>query len=157
MKYCKRCLYPENHPLNITFDKQGVCSGCRVHEEKDILDWQERKEKLSRIFTEFRSTSRNIHDCIIPVSGGRDSYFIVHLVTNIFKMHPLLVNYNKHYNTKMGIRNLAYLRTLFGCDIINLTVSPERVKRITRESLRKRASMYWQCLAGATVSLCKQL
>jgi len=151
MRYCKRCLYPKNHPLNITFDEQGVCSGCRVHEEKDILDWQERKEKLSRIFAEFRSTSRNIHDCIVPVSGGRDSYFIVHLVKNIFKMHPLLVNYNKHYNTKMGIRNLAYLKTLFGCDIINLTVSPERVKRITRESLRKRASMYWQCLAGATV------
>jgi N-acetyl sugar amidotransferase len=73
------------------------------------------------------------------------------VVKNIFKMHPLLVNYNKQYNTKMGIRNLAYLRTLFGCDIINLTVSPERVKRITIESLKKKASMYWQCLAGTTV------
>lgn len=151
MRYCKRCLYPENHPLNITFDEQGLCSGCRVHEEKDILDWQERKEKLGKIFDEFRSTSRNIHDCIIPISGARDSYFIVHVVKNIFKMHPLLVNYNKQYNTKMGIRNLAYLRTLFGCDIINLTVSPERVKRITIESLKKKASMYWQCLAGTTV------
>ena len=151
MRYCKRCLYPENHPLNITFDEQGVCSGCRIHEEKDILDWQERKEKLGKIFDEFRSTSRNIHDCIIPVTGARDSYFIVHIVKNIFKMHPLLVSYNKQYNTKMGIRNLAYLRTLFGCDIINLTVSPERVKRITRESLKKRGSMYWHCLAGTTV------
>ena len=42
MRYCKRCLYPENHPLNIEFDDEGVCSGCRVHEEKDILDWSER-------------------------------------------------------------------------------------------------------------------
>lgn len=151
MKYCKRCLYPSNHPLNITFDEHGVCSGCRVHEEKDVLNWEERKEKLEKIFAEFRTTTRHIHDCIIPVSGARDSYFIVHMVKNIFKMHPLLVTYNKQYNTKMGIRNLSYLRTLLGCDITSLTVSPERVKRITRESLKQRGSMYWHCLAGTTV------
>lgn len=151
MRYCKRCLYPENHPLNITFDEEGVCSGCRVHEEKDSLDWQERKGKLEKIFEEFRVKTRNIHDCIIPVSGGRDSYFIVHMVKNIFKMHPMLVNYNQHYNTRMGIRNLAYLKTLLGCDSITSTVSPERVKRITRESIRKRGSMYWHCLAGKMV------
>lgn len=151
MNYCKRCFYPENHPLNITFDERGVCSGCRVHEEKDILDWGVRKQKLAKILDEFRTRTRHIHDCIIPVSGGRDSYFIVHVVKNIFKMRPLLVSYNKQYNTKMGIRNLDYLKTLFGCDIITCTVSPERVKRITRESIRKRASMYWHCLAGTTV------
>jgi N-acetyl sugar amidotransferase len=151
MKYCKRCLYPSNHPLNITFDEYGVCSGCRVHEEKDIFDWEERREKLRKIFDEFRARSRTIHDCIVPVSGARDSYFIVHIVKNVFKMHPLLVTYNKHYNTKMGIRNLAYLKTLFGCDNMTMTVSPERVKRITRESLKKRGSMYWHCLAGQTV------
>ncbi len=66
-------------------------------------------------------------------------------------MRPLLVTYNKHYNTRMGIRNLAYLRTLFGCDLMTMTVSPERVKRITRESLRRRGSIYWHCLAGQTV------
>jgi N-acetyl sugar amidotransferase len=140
-----------NHPLNITFDEDGVCSGCRVHEEKDILDWDERREKLGRIFDSFRSRTRNIHDCIIPVSGARDSYFIVHIVKNVFKMHPLLVTYNKQYNTKIGIRNLGYLRTLFGCDLITSTVSPEMVKTITKETLRLRGSMYWHCLAGSTV------
>lgn len=151
MRYCKRCLYPENHPLNLTFDEHGVCSGCRVHEEKDVLDWKDREQKLGKILEQFRTKTRNIHDCIVPVSGGRDSYFILHVVKNVFKMHPLIVNYNKQYNTKMGIRNLAYLRTLFGCDIINSTVSPERVKRITKESLKKCGSMYWHCLAGTTV------
>lgn len=151
MRYCTRCLYPENHPLHLTFDEHGVCSGCRVHEEKDILDWDERGERLGRLLEGFRSHGRSIHDCIIPVSGARDSYFIVHVVKNIFKMHPLLVTYNKHYNTQMGIRNLAYLRTLFGCDIMTMTVSPERVKRITRESLRQKGSIYWHCLAGQTV------
>ncbi len=151
MKYCKRCLYPENHPLNLTFDDEGICSGCRVHEEKDELDWSERLEKLKLILDGYKRKSGSIHDCIIPVSGARDSYFIVHVVKNIFKMNPLLVNYNKHYNTKVGIRNLAYLRTLFGCDIVTQTVSPERIKRITRASLKKMGSMYWHCLAGSTV------
>ena len=49
MKFCKRCLYPENHPLNIIFDENSICSGCRIHEEKDILDWDVRDQKLKKI------------------------------------------------------------------------------------------------------------
>lgn len=151
MRYCKRCLYPENHPLNITFDAEGVCSGCRVHEEKDVLDWNARGRLLKGMFEGYRSRSGKSYDCIVPVSGARDSYFIVHTVKNVYGMNPLLVAYNKHYNTKMGIRNLAYLRTLFGCDLIMQTVSPGSVKKITRSTLRKMGSMYWHCLAGETV------
>lgn len=148
MKYCKRCLYPENHPLNLTFDKEGVCSGCRVHEEKDILDWKERGEKLEKLLKSYRSHN---YDCIIPVNGARDSYFILHTIKNVYKMHPLLVTYNKHYNTEIGIRNLAYLRTLMGCDIVTQTISPALVKKITRATLKKMGSMYWHCIAGQTV------
>ena len=148
--YCTRCLYPANHPLYITFDEQGVCSGCRVHEEKDRRDWRERLRSLQQLAREYRARSRSVHDCIVPVSGARDSYFVVHVVKHVLGLHPLLVSYNKHYNTQVGIRNLAYLRTLLGCDIMMMTVSPERVKRITRETLRLRGSMYWHCLAGET-------
>ena len=151
MNYCVRCLYPANHPLGLTFDVHGVCSGCRVHEEKDALDWAERLERLRKLVEPFRCRTRTIHDCIVPVSGARDSYFIVHVVKNILGLNPLLVTYNKHYNTDLGIRNLAYLQTLFGCDILKLTVSPDRVKRVTRESLRRLGSLYWHCLAGQTV------
>lgn len=151
MKYCSRCLYPENHPLNITFDEKGICSGCRVHEEKDSLNWEERGKILEKILNNFKNKSGRNYDCIIPVSGARDSYFIVHTLKNIYKMHPLLVNYNNHYNTKLGIRNLAYLKTLFGCDLVTSTVSPQSVKKITRMTLKKNASMYWHCLAGQTV------
>lgn len=151
MRYCKRCLYPENHPLNIVFDDEGICSGCRVHEEKDTLDWQPRGEKLKKILDKYRNRSGNNYDCIIPVSGARDSYFIVHTIKNVYGMNPLLVTYNKHYNTAVGIRNLANLRILFDCDIMTLTVNPETVKKITRASIRKMGSIYWHCLAGQTV------
>lgn len=151
MKYCKRCLYPENHPLGIVLDSEGVCSGCRVHEEKDELDWGPRLERLKGICDNYRSRSRMIHDCIVPVSGARDSFFIVHIVKNVLGMHPLLVGYNKQYNTELGIRNLAYLRVKSGSDFMQLTVSPERVRRITKETLKRLGSMYWHCLAGQTV------
>ena len=151
MRFCTRCLYPEIHPLNITFDEEGVCSGCRIHEEKDILDWKERAEKLRKILNGYRNRSGNNYDCIIPVSGARDSYFIVNKIKNEYGMNPLLVTYNKHYNTDIGIRNLAYLRILFDCDIMTLTVDPARVKNITRTTMRKIGSIYWHCLAGQTV------
>lgn len=151
MRYCNRCLYPENHPLNITFDEEGICSGCRIHEEKDILDWKERFQKLKTILEGYKNKSGNNYDCIIPVSGARDSYFIVHTIKNELGMNPLLVTYNKHYNTNLGIHNLANLRIKFNCDIMTLTVNPEKVKKITRATLRKLGSIYWHCIAGQTV------
>jgi N-acetyl sugar amidotransferase len=151
MQVCTCCLYTSVHPLNLTFDDEGVCSGCRVHEEKDQLDWNDRASKLAGILENYRSRSSKNYDCIIPVSGGRDSFFIVHTIKNIFGMNPLLVTYNKQYNTAVGVRNLANLRIRFDCDIMTLTVNPETVKNITRSTLRRFGSMYWHCLAGQTV------
>jgi N-acetyl sugar amidotransferase len=151
MIYCKRCLYPANHPLNLIFNSEGICSGCMVHEEKDVINWQERSTKLTAIFESYRNKSGNNYDCIIPVSGARDSYFIVHMIKNVYKMNPLLVTYNKQYNTDVGVRNLANLRIQFDCDIMTLTVNPETVKKITRATMRKMGSIYWHCLAGQTV------
>lgn len=151
MRYCLRCLYPANHPLGITFDADGICSGCRIHEEKYTLDWAERHERLRRIFEKYRSKSGESYDCIVPVSGARDSYFIVHTVKNDFGMNPLLVGYNRHYNTQRGIRNLAYLRTNFDCDFVQQVISPATVKRISRETLHRIGSLHWHALAGQTV------
>jgi N-acetyl sugar amidotransferase len=133
------------------FNEDGVCSGCVVHEEKDLLDWGERLTKLKSILNSYKNTSKNNYDCIIPVSGARDSFFIVHTVKNVLGMNPLLVTYNKHYNTDIGVRNLAKLRIQFDCDIMTLTVNPESVKKITRASIRKMGSIYWHCIAGQTV------
>jgi N-acetyl sugar amidotransferase len=149
MNYCKRCLYPANHPYGLIIDDQGVCSGCRVHEEKDALHWGGRFKLLERI-VEYNSmrTRRRGFDCIVPVSGGADSYFIVHTVKNVLGMNPLLVHYNPEFNTKVGIRNLANLGTVFDCDVVTSTLSPALLKRLTRHTLRQYGSMYWQVLAG---------
>lgn len=150
MKYCARCLYPENHPYGMIFDAEGVCMGCRVHEEKDVLDWPARFSTLQSIVRDnTRRVAKRGFDCIVPVTGGADSYFIVHTVKNVLGMNPLLVNYNHHYNTKVGIRNLANLCTVFDCDMVQSTLAPSGVKNLTRHTLRKFGSMYWQVLAGS--------
>ena len=117
MKYCSRCTYPNNNPYGMIFDSEGVCMGCRVHEEKDTINWEERLNKLKKII---RNAKKNIKgdnfDCIVPVTGGGDSYFTLHIVKNILEMNPLIVNYNSHYNTRVGIRNLANLSTVFDCE-----------------------------------------
>ena len=149
MMYCNRCLYPANHPYGMILDAQGVCAGCRVHEEKDELDWSARFGMLQDLVrTNKKRVQGRGFDCIIPVTGGGDSYFIVHTVKNVLGMNPLLVHYNHQYNTKVGIRNLANLATVFDCDVVTSTLSPSLLKRITRHTLRRHGSMYWQVLAG---------
>lgn len=149
MIYCNRCLYPANHPYGMVFDDQGVCMGCRIHEEKDALDWSSRFQMLEHIaHTNARRMGRKGFDCIVPVTGGGDSYFIVHTVKNVLGMNPLLVNYNAHYNTLVGVRNLANMATVFDCDVITSTLKPDLLRRITRHTLRKYGSMYWHVLAG---------
>jgi hypothetical protein len=111
---CIRCLYSVFHPLGLVLDDEGVCSGCRIHEEKDTLDWEARWKKLEDLVSPYRVESGRTYDCIVPVTGGNDSHFIVHTVKNRLGLNPLLVTYNKYFNTSLGIRNLANLYTWQG-------------------------------------------
>jgi N-acetyl sugar amidotransferase len=147
---CKRCLYTTDHPLGLTLDTEGICSGCRIHEEKDTLDWEMRWRRLEELVQPHRSRAGN-YDCIVPVTGANDSYFIVHTIKERLGLNPLLVTYNKYFNTPLGIRNLANLRIRFNCDILVQNVNPLSVRAITRASLRQFGSIYWPCIAGQTV------
>ncbi len=151
INHCKRCLYPTNHALNIILDDNGICSGCRVHEEKDVIDFETRGEKLAELLDIYRNRSENNYDCIIPVNGAKDSFFIVHLIRNVYGMNPLLVCYNSQFNTPVGQRNLARLRMKFGVDLIQQTVSTDKVKKVVKATLRRFGSIYWHVIAGETV------
>lgn len=149
MKYCKRCLYPENHALNLILDSEGVCSGCRVHEEKYQIDWQNKEQELEQILAHYKVRTDTHYDCVIPVTGVGDDFFVVDLIKNKFGLNPLLVTYNTHFSTKVGIRNLARLITELDCDHMTSTVGPDTVKEITRLTLDKIGDMYWHVLAGS--------
>lgn len=106
---------------------------------------------LERLVKPYRRIDGCNYDCIIPVSGAQDSYYIVYLAKERLGLNPLLVTYNKYFNTPLGIRNLANLRIRFNCDILFQNVNPVSVKKITRSTLRQFGSMYWPILAGQTV------
>lgn len=149
VKECTRCLYTSDHALGIIFDDEGVCSGCRTHEEKDYLDWYARWDELEKLVAPYKSNDAK-YDCIVPV-GGKDSFYIVHNVVNRLKLKPLLVSYNKYFNTPVGIDNLAQLRINFNVDLQLKNVDPKIVKKLTKTSLYEYGNPYWPALAGETV------
>lgn len=148
MKYCVRCVYPENHPLGLTFNEDGVCSGCLVHEEKYELNWSDKEKEFKTILGYYKNTPDSDYDCVIPVTGIGDDFYVVDLVKNKYGLNPLLVTYNTHFNTNVGIRNLARLCTVFDCDHILSTIGPDTLKKITKETLKIIGDMYWHVLCG---------
>ena len=151
INFCKRCLYSDSHPLGIIINENGVCSGCTIHEEKDKLDWNERFNLLKKIIKNYKSKNKNNYDCVIPVTGSQDSYYTVHLAINKLGLKPLLVSYNKYFNTPLGIKNLSNLRIKFNCDILFQNINPITVKKIIKYTLSEMGNIYWPILAGHTV------
>jgi N-acetyl sugar amidotransferase len=147
---CFRCLYREDHPLGLIIDSQGVCSGCRVHEEKDQLDWTQRKMELQAIVNQYKLRQSNNYDCVVPVTGGQDSFFIVHTVIHKLGLNPLLVNFNRNFNSSVGIRNLAQLRTTFSADYRQFTINPQIARKVVRTTLANLGTVNWLSIAGQT-------
>jgi N-acetyl sugar amidotransferase len=147
---CVRCLYKTNHPLGIILDSEGVCSGCRVHEEKNTLDWSARFEDLRKITDSYKLRSRNNYDCIVPVTGGQDTFFIVHTVIHELGLNPLLVNFNRNFNSAESIKNLAKLRSLFLADFRQVTINPVIARKVVRTTLANLGTVNWLSIAGQT-------
>ncbi len=147
INFCKVCLYSNKHPLGLIIYDDGVCSGCKIHEEKNKIDWSKKFNELKKNVSKYRKKSES-YDCIVPISGANDSYFIIDTVKNKLKLNPLLVCYNKYFNTKIGIQNLANLRIKFNCDIIYQNINPLKIKKIIQSTFREFGSIYWPILAG---------
>lgn len=151
MEYCKRCVYPKNTQPTIQFDDEGICSSCRTHEGKYEIDWDERQKELEPILEEYkakRSERESNYDCIVPVSGGKDSTYQVYLISEVYGLNPLLVTYNHNFNTKIGLRNLRNMVKQFDCDLIRVTSKHETVKKLSRYMLKKVGDLTWHYHTG---------
>ena len=115
--FCRSCFYPASHPLGLSLNVDGICRGCMVHQEKYTLDWNLRAQLLDKAVSPYRSNSPDYYDCIVPINGGGDCFFMVNYVKNILKLNPLCVIYNSLYLTRVGHRNLSTLRKMFNVDI----------------------------------------
>ena len=148
MNTCDVCGYPNTHPLGITFDDKNICSGCTTHNEKYDLNWYQRARHLQQIIDKYKT--KGTYDCIVPVTGGSDSYFTVFYVKYVLKLNPLCVHYNSLYMNRIGHRNLSNLRSQFNIDIHTHIPGLEQVREINRATLYSFNSMYWHVHAGAT-------
>ena len=104
MKYCSRCVYPAASAMPLTFNDDGVCTGCQVAEQRQAIDWESRMVNFKRVVDEYRSDGD--YDILIPVSGGKDSYYQVHLATQVLNLKPLLVTYHANNFLPEGEENL---------------------------------------------------
>ena len=74
MNYCATCVMPDTKP-GVFLDEEGRCNACRAKDIKSQIDWSERKRMLDSIIKDIKKQDHPFYDCIIPVSGGKDSWF----------------------------------------------------------------------------------
>lgn len=149
---CVRCLYKSSHPFGLQFDSEGLCSGCVTHREKFELDWDGRITQLSRLVDGQKRKNRNRHyDCVVPIRGTPEYFYVMDVVKNRLGLNPLVVNYNSQFNSEVGIRNLDLIRDTFDVDILIYTSNSLTYKKLIRECLVKFSNMRWPYLAGESV------
>lgn len=118
VRFCKRCVISNQRPnsapefmhrqesrkATIHFDEDGVCDACRLAERKQQIDWNERERELIELCDRHRRTDGR-YDCIVPGSGGKDSFYAAHVLKYKYGMHPLTVTWAPHLYTPWGWQN----------------------------------------------------
>ncbi len=122
---------PNTRP-NTIFDKYGICQACHNYDNRKKVDWPKRWKELEDLCDQYRRDD-GYYDCIIPVSGGKDSHYQVYTIKNRLKMNPLLVTVGDPFTkTKAGTDNFKNLGETFGCDHWVFYISPDLFRRVTR-------------------------
>lgn len=131
MKYCNLCVLPDTKP-GIIFDSEGVCSACRAVQKKHTIDWDKREEKLASICNEIRGSNGNGYDCIVPVSGGKDSFTQAYIMSKVYKLKVLCVVIMAHLQTEEGIENLNNLVEKLNVDLLKINTRPSTLAKIRK-------------------------
>jgi N-acetyl sugar amidotransferase len=117
--YCHSCVISNQRPnssvefkhtrdsakATIHLDDHGICDACRLAEEKQrTIDWEGRDRQLRELCDKHRKNDGS-YDCIVPGSGGKDSFYAAHVLKHRYGMHPLTVTWAPHIYTKWGWEN----------------------------------------------------
>lgn len=125
MRYCTRCLTPSTSP-NITCDDQGVYNACAASALKTKIGWKQRERSFGEVVRSAIKQS-NGYDCVIPVSGGKDSTWQVVKCLE-YGLNPLAVTWKTPARSEIGAKNLANLIHL-GVDNIDYQINPNVEKK----------------------------
>lgn len=150
MIYCKKCVYPKS-TVNLIINDDGICSSCKSYAQFDKISdeyWSERKKKLIKNFEENKKINNSNYDCLIPVSGGKDSYFQTHIIVKELGLKPLLMTYHGNNFLPEGDFNRDMMRHNFDADHIVWGPSVEVLKKLNRIGFKLMGDMNWQNHCG---------
>jgi N-acetyl sugar amidotransferase len=127
VKFCSNCTYSNQKPnsekefkhklntkkISVVFNKKNICNACGVQEFKSKTDWKKRKDSLKRLCDKHRKNDGS-YDCLIPGSGGKDSFYTSYKLKYEYGMNPLTITYAPHIHTDWGYQNFkAWINTGF--------------------------------------------
>ncbi len=131
---------PDTKP-DLHFDEQGVCSACRAFENRKAVDWDERKRELLGLVDRYRAKNQSHWDCIVPVSGGKDSTYQVIKMLRL-GLNPLCVTASTCVLSDLGRRNLNNLKEL-GVDLLEFSPNPIVRRKLNRIGLMQVGDISW--------------
>lgn len=140
LRYCRACVMPETRP-GVEFDENGVCNACNYHRNRSRIDWDERERALRTIFERYASKDGSNYDCIVPVSGGKDSTYQIVKVLEL-GYNPLAVTSSTCSLSDIGRKNLENIKAL-GVDLIEISMNPAVRHRVNRIALVERGDISW--------------
>jgi len=150
LNYCTNCVYPVN-AVNLNLDEKGVCTSCKTaiafEELKDDF-WEERKKKFEKLISQYQKDDNSNYDCLIPVSGGKDSYYQAHVIANQYGLKPLLMTYHGNNYLPEGDRNRDLMRHAFDADHIVWGPSVDVLKKLNKLTFKMMGDMNWQNHCG---------
>ena len=140
MNYCKNCVMPDTKP-NLKLNDEGICNACESYNERTEIDWEKRKEELITIINKYKSEDGSNYDCVVPVSGGKDSTYQVIRKLHL-GMNPLCVTSTTCDLTDIGRKNIENLKSL-GVDYLEFTANPKVRKKMNRIGLTQVGDISW--------------
>lgn len=140
IKYCSNCLLPSTKP-DLRFDNNGTCSACAAYQNRAKVDWAERESDFRAIVSKHKSKSNSKWDCIIPVSGGKDSTVQVLKILEL-GLNPLCVTSTTCDLSPIGRRNIENIKNL-GVDYVEFTANPQVRKKLNRIGLELVGDIAW--------------
>jgi len=140
---------PDNYP-NIKFDINGVCNICLSFERRwKDYDWNKKERELEEIFDRFKAKRRR-YDCLVPVSGGKDSAYALYICTQKYKLKTLAVNFNNGFASPIASQNLAVMAREFNADFISWTPRWNTLKQAYRTFFLKTGDFCPPCSRAIT-------
>jgi len=140
LTYCNKCLMPSTKP-DLRLDDNGVCNACQAYENRKEVDWKARRKELEGILEQYRNSDASNYDCIVPVSGGKDSTYQVVQILNL-GLNPLCVVASTCDLTDIGRNNIENIKSL-GVDLFEFSPNPVVRARLNRIGLEQVGDISW--------------